>query len=162
MTGSERGRSVTHDTFTIERRYGTSPASAFAAWADPEAKAVWFAADEGGWRHTAYELDFRVGGSEHSSAIPPDGGAPHVYDARFLDIVDGHRIVYVYDMHLGDTRISASLATVQIVADGPGTGLVYTEQGAFLDGHDDSAARHHGMAAVLDALGSALHDQPEG
>ncbi len=159
MSETEPARSVVHDTFDIERRYRAAPSEVFAAWADPTAKAEWFAADDGGWHHTAFELDFRVGGSEHSSALPPDGGEPHVYDARFLDVVDDHRIVYAYEMHLGETRISASLATVQIFADGDGTRLTYTEQGAFLDGHDTVADRHHGMGAVLDALGTALGEQ---
>jgi hypothetical protein len=36
-------RSVTHDTFVVERSYPASPARVFAAWADPAAKARWFA-----------------------------------------------------------------------------------------------------------------------
>lgn len=38
--------SVKHDTFSLERIYNTSPARVFAAWADPESKANWFAKAE--------------------------------------------------------------------------------------------------------------------
>jgi hypothetical protein len=31
-----------------------------------------------------------------------------------------------------------------------------TEQGVFLDGHDDPAAREHGTGNLLDALGRSL------
>jgi len=41
-------RSVTHATFLLERSYDASPARVFAAWADPAAKARWFAGPEEG------------------------------------------------------------------------------------------------------------------
>ena len=56
------------------------------------------------------------------------------------------RIIYGYDMHLDDKRISVSLATVEFKPAGKGTRLTFTEQGAFLDGFDDpklARARHH-------------------
>lgn len=36
-------RSTVHDTFTIERHYDATPARVFKAFADPTAKALWFA-----------------------------------------------------------------------------------------------------------------------
>jgi len=51
--------SVTHATFSLERSYPLPPARVFAAWADPAAKARWFAGPDSG-----HELDFRVGGRE--------------------------------------------------------------------------------------------------
>ena len=68
----------------------------------------------------------------------------------------GQRIVYTYDMHLDQTRISVSLATVEFMPEGGGTRLIFTEQGAFLDGHDRPARREHGMGSLLDALGADL------
>jgi hypothetical protein len=59
-------------------------------------------------------------------------------------------------MLLGDTRISVSVATVELRPDGDGTQLVYTEQTAFLDGHDVPGRRQDGMGTLLDALGRAL------
>ena len=51
------------------------------------------------------------------------------------------RIVTTYEMLMADTRISVSLATVELTPAG-GTRLVYTEQGAFLDGHDNPAEQN--------------------
>lgn len=156
MTDPVLARSVTHDTFTIDRHYPVPVERVFSAWSDPAAKGAWFAADEEGWRHTAHEMDFRIGGTEHATSTPPDGGEDHVYNARYIDIVDNARIIFSYDMHLGETRISASLATVQFRADGDGTLLTFTEQGAFLDGHDRPAERKEGTEFLLDALGRYL------
>jgi uncharacterized protein YndB with AHSA1/START domain len=100
------GRSVEHASFVVERKYEASPERAFAAWADPEAKARWYSDSE-----AHLELDFRVGGREHSRGTAPDGSA-YSYEALFQDIVPAERIVYTYDMHLEETRISVSLATV--------------------------------------------------
>jgi uncharacterized protein YndB with AHSA1/START domain len=149
-------RSVTHATIVIERTYDASPARVFAAWADPTAKARWYLGPED-WELTDYELDFRVGGQERSASRPP-GGPVHVYEARFHDIVPDKRIVFVYDISLDETRISVSLATVELESASGGTRLIYTEQGAFLDGHDVSDLRQQGMGALLDALGAALRN----
>jgi uncharacterized protein YndB with AHSA1/START domain len=80
----------------------------------------------------------------------------HHYDARYQDIVPGERIVSTYDMHLDDKRISVSLATVEFKAAAAGTRLVYTEQGAFLDGFDMPAQRKQGTEDLLDALAAYL------
>jgi hypothetical protein len=42
--------------------------------------------------------------------------------------------------------------------DGGGTKLMVAEQGAFLDGYDDSGSREHGTAYLLDGLGASLID----
>jgi uncharacterized protein YndB with AHSA1/START domain len=80
-------RSTHHATFVIERTYAAAPAQVFNAWADPGAKARWFAGPED-WESGKYELEFRVGGRERASGGPP-GGPVHVYDARYQDIVPG-------------------------------------------------------------------------
>jgi uncharacterized protein YndB with AHSA1/START domain len=147
-------RSVTHATFTVERRYAASPAEVFAAWADAAAKRRWFA-DAEGWTTTGYELDFRVGGSESFRGTPDDGPAIG-YEGVFQDIVAEQRIVYSYAMSRDDRRISVSVATVQLQPDGEGTRLTYTEQGAFLDGYDRVDDRESGMGGLLDALGAEL------
>jgi uncharacterized protein YndB with AHSA1/START domain len=141
------GRSVEHGTFVVERKYEASPERAFAAWADPEAKARWYADSD-----ARLELDFRVGGRERSRGTTPDGRA-YSYEALFQDIVPAERIVYTYEMLLDETRISVSLATVEFtpVVD-RGTRLVFTEQGAFLDGHESPDRRAEGMGSLLDAL----------
>jgi uncharacterized protein YndB with AHSA1/START domain len=70
--------------------------------------------------------------------------------------VPNTRIISSYDMHLDDKRISVSLATVELEPAGAGTRLIYTEQGAFLDGYDDAGSREHGTRGLLDKLAAAL------
>jgi uncharacterized protein YndB with AHSA1/START domain len=147
-------RSVTHATFVIERTYAATPARVFAAFASRAAKASWFQGPAE-WGPSEHELDFKVGGRERVRG-GPKGGPIHSFDARFQDIVPDQRIISSYDMHLDDKRISVSLATVELKPAGAGTRLIYTEQGAFLDGYDDAGSREHGTRALLDNLDAAL------
>jgi uncharacterized protein YndB with AHSA1/START domain len=149
-------RSVTHATIVIERAYDASPARVFAAWADPAVKVRWFAGPDD-WESGDYELDFRVGGRERISGGPP-GGPVHIYDAIYRDIAPDQRIVLTYDMYLDETRISVSLATVELKPVADSTRLTYTEQGAYLDGHDVPDLREQGMGTLFDALGAELRD----
>lgn len=151
-------RSVTHATFTIERTYDAPPERVFAAWADPEAKARWFA-DSEGWGAERYDLDFQVGGSEHYRG-GPEGGPTYTYEARYQDIVTNERFVYAYDMYSDAARISVSLGTVELKPAGDGTRLIYTEQGAFLDGLDSPEQREGGTGSLLDALEAELRREP--
>jgi uncharacterized protein YndB with AHSA1/START domain len=153
-------RSVTHATFSIERTYDASPRRVFAAFADSAIKAHWFNGPEE-WGPDEREMDFRVGGRETGRGGPP-GGPVHVFEARYYDIVPDERIVFAYEMHLDERRISVSLATVELEPAGAGTSLTFTEQGAFLDGYDDAGAREQGTRALLDSLGAALARQPAG
>lgn len=147
-------RSVTHATFSIERVYDAAPARVFAAWATPEGKASWFVGPVG-WTQIERVFDFRVGGEER---VKGSGESGRISDFRshYFDIVPDGRIVYAYEMHIDDVRISVSLATVEFQAVGDGTRLVVTEQGAFLDGYDDAGSREHGTRWLLDNLDAAL------
>jgi len=158
MTQAEQQRSSEHTTFAIERTYDASPQRVFQAWADGEAKRNWFGPPE--LPVGAYSMDFREGGSEHMSINMPDGGA-YSFDALYQDIVPGQRIVYTYDMHHDQQRISVSVATIEFTVDGPGTKLTVTEQGVYLDGLDSSAQREHGTNALMDALGSYVQSKEE-
>lgn len=80
----------------------------------------------------------------------------------FLDIVENRRIIlnYVMGRELGDERRreSASLATIELVADGAGTRLVYTEQGAYFgeDGGAHIPLREEGCAEMFENLAREL------
>ena len=128
------------------------PARVFAAWSDPEAKSEWFDASD-------FELDFRIGGREVNRGGPA-GGPVFTYDARYQDIVDGERIVYTYDMLMDDTRISVSVTTVEFEPSGDGTRLTYTEQCAFLDGHDTPEQREQGTGTLFEKLAQVLEREP--
>ena len=84
--------SITHAQFTIERRFGCTPAQTFSAFADIDLKRQWFGAPSG-WADARHELDFRVGGGEVSAGGDP-GGTHHAFHSRFHDIVEAERIVY--------------------------------------------------------------------
>jgi uncharacterized protein YndB with AHSA1/START domain len=147
-------RSVVHSTFVIERFYPAVPAKVYFALSNPAAKRRWFANPDSP-NPSRHEMDFRVGGKEINAGGPKDGPI-YTFNAVYQDIVPNERIVYSYDMLFGEVRISVSLATIELRPEGKGTRLVLTEQGAFLDGHDNSAAREHGTGELLDALGAAL------
>ena len=146
-------RSVTHATFVIERTYDAAPARVFAAFADLDAKRRWFGDPEDSEK-TEYALDFRVGGKETIL------GNQYTFNALYQDIVPDQRIVTTYEMHMDGVRISVSLATVELTPAASGTRLVYTEQGAFLDGLDTPAAREHGTREIFEALDGFLQRQP--
>jgi uncharacterized protein YndB with AHSA1/START domain len=147
-------RSVTHATFVIERTFDSTPALVFAAWADPAAKRRWFGPPDESAR-SGHALDFRVGGRETNSGRGPSGEL-YTFEALYQDIVSGERIVYTYDMLVDQTRMSVSLATVELTPEGDGTRMVYTEQGAYLDGKDTPAQREHGTRELFDALAREL------
>lgn len=149
--------SVVHSTFSVERTYPVAPSRVFAAFEDPATKRRWFAEGEG-WEVDEYTLDFRVGGRE-TSRFRFQGGPPMGNDTVFLDIVPDRRIVLAYTMTFDGKRTSVSLATVEMERTGDGTRLVYTEQGAFLDGADRPEGREAGCGQLLDKLGEELQNQ---
>lgn len=147
-------RSVVHSTFVLERVYPAAPGKVYFALSDPAAKKRWFV-DPDNPMPSRHEMDFRVGGKEVNAGCPSDGQM-HFYNAVYQDIVPNRRIVYSYELLFGETRVSVSLATIELIPEGSGTRLILTEQGAFFDGIDTPATREHGTGELLDALGAAL------
>jgi uncharacterized protein YndB with AHSA1/START domain len=154
MHTAENQNPVVHSTFSIERTYPSSPARVFAAFSNQQTKRRWFVEGEG-WEIDEFSMDFRVGGQE-ISRFRKKGGAPMGNDTVYLDIVPERRIVLAYTMLSGDTRISVSLATVEITPAGEGARLVYTEQGAFFEGADAVRQREHGCRWLLEQLAEEL------
>ena len=149
---------IAHGSFTIERSYAATPARVFAAFADPALKALWFVGPPG-WSLLERSQDFRVGGVEVLHGRFPGDGPETVYTARFHAIETDQHIVYSYDMHLNQQHHSVSLATLQLLAEGSGTRLLYTEQVAFLDGTSNSAgttSREQGTASLFQQMAASL------
>jgi len=149
---------VTHSTFTIERRYAAAPERVFSAFADPAKKQRWFA--ERNLRKAEFEMDFQVGGRERTKALmgpdTPFPGAAIINETVYQDIVANRRIVFAYTMTIGENRISASLATVELLPSENGTALIFTEQGAFFENSDGPKMRQEGWNGILDALRAEL------
>jgi uncharacterized protein YndB with AHSA1/START domain len=145
---------VQHGDFVIERRFAAAPARVFGAFASLEAKQRWFAGPAD-WDQGERTLDFRVGGRETLSG-GPKGGVMHTFDATYHDIVPDRRIIYSYFMHLGEQKISVSLTTFEFFAEGTGTYMRFTEQGAFLDAYDDNGSREEGSRGLVEQLARAL------
>ncbi len=143
----------THTDFVIEREFAAAPEAVFRAWADPEAKRRW--SDCHAEHTTDYRLDFRPFGHESHRVAHPDGRVQQI-EKVFFDIVPARRIVFGYDIRVDDRRLSVSLVTVEFFASRRGTRMVYTEQLAYLDGHEDRAQRLQGTQESLDRLARAL------
>jgi uncharacterized protein YndB with AHSA1/START domain len=150
-------RSVVHATFHLERAYDAPEARVWAAFTEETAKQKWFGAPSDQMEVLERHMDITVGGTERLKGRWT-GGVVSTFDAVYHDVIPNTRLVYSYVKHLGDKKISASLATVQLTAEGGKTKVSITEQGAFLDGYDDAGAREHGTGLLLDALGASLAD----
>jgi uncharacterized protein YndB with AHSA1/START domain len=143
----------THSDFVIEREFLTTPEAVFQAWADPEVKRHW--SDCHPEHTTFYAQDFRPLGRETHEVVYPDGSVQRT-EKVFFDIVAAKRIVFAYDITLDGRRLSVSLVTIEFFGNRRGTRMVYTEQLAYFDGHEDRAERLRGTQEGLDRLGLHL------
>ena len=150
-------RSQTHHDFTLERVLPVPIERVWEAFADKESKRLWFANETvtEGLVMTAYDDDFRVGG-HCSNEGSFHGGPPHRFRSTYTDIVEHERIVYTYDMWMGDAHISTSITTIVLEPIDGGTRLTLSDQGVHLDGHDSGEQREEGTAGLLDDLGATL------
>jgi uncharacterized protein YndB with AHSA1/START domain len=146
-------RAVTHGTFVIERNYPVAPERVFVAFSDPATKHRWFVDDEASAAED-FGMDFRVGGVEQKRFTNKHGVFTN--NTVYLDIVPNRRIVFAYTMSMGDKRFSSSQATVELVAAGKGTDLIFTDQGAFFEGADGAKMREDGWRALFESLAKEL------
>lgn len=147
--------SATTATFTIERMVKASPAQVFAAYASVEAKSAWFKPPTD-CETLDRVFDFRVGGQERFRARW-ESGLITDFQATFHDIVENERIVLVYDLFHNGDKLSVSLQTLEMKAEGDGTRLTHTEQGVYLVGGADAVAgREHGTTWQVDAIVAIL------
>ena len=147
-------RSITHGSFTLERRYDVPATRVFEAWSDPDQVRQWAAPGEG-WTFDYLEFDFRVGGGEVSE-FGPVGAVPYRVTSRYDDIVPGERIVSAFGIAQGETRISSSVMSIELVDDGDSTLLRLTEHGAFFDGLETAEIRKGGTLQQLAQLQAFL------
>jgi uncharacterized protein YndB with AHSA1/START domain len=141
--------SVQHATFTIQRRFTASLPRLWRAFST-DAKRQWTTCMEG-METTDFHMDFRPGGTE-LNRVRAATGTIHLFEATYLDIVPEVRLIYAYAMSLDDTRISTSQAILEFRTEGTGSAFTYTEQIAFLDGHQSPEDRISGTGAGFDVL----------
>ena len=150
-------RTVQHGSFTIERKFDAPPALVYSAFATEQSKQAWFSGPNELWTLEDRAFDFRVGGQETLTGKWKSGMVSR-FDAYYHDIVPDERIVYSYTMHVNGKKISVSLAAIEFKPAGTGTLLMLTEQGAFLDGYDDSGSRERGTIGLIDKLEAAIRE----
>ena len=146
-------------TFGVERIINAAPDQVFLAWSKPSLKARWFVGPRGQWKEKIRESNFRVGGRERLIGSWSDGRVT-TFDCRYLEIIANERIAYSYEMFIDKTRISMSLANVQLTPSGASTRLRYHEHAVFLNGFADNGGREQGTRALLDQLESVLRVKP--
>ena len=153
-----RNATVHHATFTLTRDLDAAPERVWGAFAREDLKARWFGAHDG-VAIMERSFDFRPGGRERAVGHWKNGIVTD-FQCQYHDIVDGVRILYVYDMCVSGWKMSVSLATIEVEARGSRTRLTITEQGAFFgeDGPKNAAGREQGTALLLDKLGATLND----
>lgn len=154
---------VNHSTFTLERSFPATPERVFSAFSDPAKKIRWFA--DGRMREVVkFDMDFRVGGNDQiryqTSPDSPLKGAMLSNESHYLEIQPNRRIVMAYTMGIetaGENRpFSASLATFELLPNGTGTDILFTEQSAFFEGADGPEIRKAGWTSLLNRLSEAL------
>jgi uncharacterized protein YndB with AHSA1/START domain len=153
-------RTVKHSTIAIERTYNAPVARVFAAWSDPVERARWDVPGDD-WRVAEHQQDFRVGGRE-ASRFGPIGNPKYSSEGRYLDIVPNVRIVSAGTMHSGEHRTSATLCTVELLAEGARTRLILTDQSAFFDDREAPSDRESGWGTILGRLAEYLEANPSG
>jgi len=148
---------VINATFVIERHLKVPTARVFAAFASLEAKSAWFKTPSDA-EVLNRDFDFRVGGKERFRARWPSGLITD-FQAIYHDIVENERIVLVYDLFHADDKLSVSLQTIELRAEGDGTHLLHTEQGSYFSGGIEAVqGREHGTTWHVDNLVAILED----
>lgn len=146
---------VTNATFVIERQLSVPRRRVFAAYANLEAKCAWFKTPTDA-EILDRSLDFSVGGKERFRARWP-GGLISDFQATYHDIVENERIVLVYDLFHDDKKLSVSLQTIELRAEGDETRLIHTEQASYFSGGMEAVhGREHGTAWHVDNLVAIL------
>lgn len=140
-----------HDTVVVRRTYEAKPERVFHAWEDPALLQRWYTPGDEKWSAKILEHDFRVNGVKRI-AFGPIGEPGYTEDCYYADIVPDRRICYSMTIARADTRITASMVTVELLPRDNRTEVVVTDQVALLDGGDTAADRERGWGETLDKL----------
>ncbi|MFI5735589.1 SRPBCC family protein [Kribbella sp. NPDC051587] len=142
---------VTHSTFTLERRYPAPVERVFEAWATPAARGRWMA------QGAEHAQDFTVGGLEVVKGFDGEGRSL-TYEARYAEIVLNERIITTSTLRAGSQLSTTSVTSVEFQPDGAETVLVLTEHGIYLPGQEQPEWREQGTAQQLDTLATEFKE----
>ena len=145
---------ITHATFQIERVYDAAPARVFHVFTDPASRWRWFYKADSWTIHEKSGGELAVGATESSRFSPPGADVEVTSDSVYLEIVPNERLIFAFAMTLDGAALSSSLATAEFRAEGAGTRLVFTEQGAYHDGN--VAGRKEGSLEMLESVAEEL------
>lgn len=146
-----------HGSFSHSRIIAAQADAVFAAFAQPALRRRWFTLPSDP-ADTQHDLDFRVGGGEIVRSRVALSGVVEIveYRSRFIEIVSDRRIVWTCELRIDEQLRLASLATVELTAQGDQTLLEYTEQYVFLayagDGRAERAERENGTRLLFNGL----------
>jgi uncharacterized protein YndB with AHSA1/START domain len=150
--------SVVHSTFTVEHSYTQPPERVYSAFAQPARKRRWYA--EGEHEIQEYEMEFRVGGSEHLRYTfkpgHPIAGSEINNDSTYQDIVPDKRIVSTSRMSLNGKPIQVTLLTFEFLPSATGTDLILTTQGTFIEWPDGPKMIEQGWRGLFERLAREL------
>ena len=154
IAGAHAARSVVHASFSLERTYDAVPAQVFHALSDKAAKAALVRGRRG---LTVLEraMDVRPGGRERLKGRWANGMTT-TFDAVYYDVVPNERLVYAYEMHLDERKISVSLATIELKPGGPGPASPSPNRARSSTATSDGGSRERGTGFLLDRLGASL------
>lgn len=147
---------VTPDTITLQRTLPAPPARVFKAWSSSEERMKWDFPGED-WVIADVEQDFREDGIERSRFGPKDNPDIEAY-GRYQIIEPNRRIVSAGTMRSlseGESS-SATLMTLDLVANGEGTLLTLIDQSVYLGRGETAEMRRSGWGTILDRLETHL------
>jgi uncharacterized protein YndB with AHSA1/START domain len=141
---------------TIDRMFGQPPAKVFAAFAQKEQKAQWFAGPTDG-SEVERVLDCRTGGREVLEVRWPSGTVTR-FEAKYHHVEAEGRLVYGYDLFIDGALYSVSLADIVFEGREGGTAMRFAETTSYFSDQElgeVTASRMHGTSAQMDML--AMH-----
>lgn len=148
-----------HGTFEVQREFDRPVGDLWRAFTDNDLRARWKRIPG---PNTRRSHDFREGGHEVlAGSFAPNGVMEELHtETHFIDVVDGERLVYSYELTLDGVRRWASLVTLTFDDRGDTTLLTHREQYAFLsytdDGRHDVAHLHGSVNLTWNAIDAAL------
>src|SRR3569832_1229644 len=139
-TAPAAGTKSHHDKFVIKRTLNAPLSRVYTAKTEPQTKTHKKGSTPSQWELLIRESNFRVGGRDRLKGAWQKGVTSD-FICVYHDIVPERRIVYTYDMYMGDRHLSVSLATIEYDSDGQAPRMRDTEPGVFLDGYDAPGSR---------------------